>query len=111
VRIRRPEPEELVSVRAVVQTVVDEICGSFGQRRRFRSMRRTSSWVAVGEAKLIGVVRTSGEWLDDLRVLPGGRGPDADFSVQRWAAVRHANEALATTIPGGLVEGTRSECI
>jgi GNAT superfamily N-acetyltransferase len=33
-----------------------------------------SLWIAVWDAKIIGVVRTSGEWLDDLWVLRESRG-------------------------------------
>jgi ribosomal protein S18 acetylase RimI-like enzyme len=49
---------------------------AFGHLLRFRPMRRTGndSWVAVLNAKIIGAVRTSGEWLDDLWVLRDSRG-------------------------------------
>jgi GNAT superfamily N-acetyltransferase len=32
------------------------------------------SWIAVLDAKIVGVVATNGEWLDDLWVLLGNRG-------------------------------------
>lgn len=74
--IRRPRPEEHESVRAVVQTVVDEIYGGLWAPPPLPVDEENwhSSWVAVQEAKIIGVVLTSGEWLDDLWVLRDARG-------------------------------------
>ena len=71
VLIRRPQPEEHDSVRAVVQTVADEIYGGLWAPPPLPVDEENwhSSWVAVRDAKIIGVVRTSGEWLDDLWVL------------------------------------------
>jgi len=76
VLIRRPRPEEHDSVRAVVQTVVDEIYGGLWAPPPLPVDVENwhSSWVAVQDAKIIGVVRTSGEWLDDLWVLHESRG-------------------------------------
>lgn len=74
--IRRPQPEERDSVRAVVQTVVDEIYGGLWAPPPLPVDEENwlSFWVAVRDAKIIGVVRTSGEWLDDLWVLRESRG-------------------------------------
>jgi ribosomal protein S18 acetylase RimI-like enzyme len=78
--IRRPQPEEHDSVRAVVQTVVDEIYGGLWVPPPLPVTLPVdeenwhSSWVAVRDAKIIGVVRTSREWLDDLWVLRESRG-------------------------------------
>src|ERR1700733_12000414 len=74
--IRRPQREEHDSVRAVVQTVVDEIYGGLWAPSPLPVDEENwhSSWVAVRDAKIIGVVRTSGEWLDDLWVLRESRG-------------------------------------
>jgi ribosomal protein S18 acetylase RimI-like enzyme len=74
--IRRPQPEEHDSVRAVVQTVVDEIYGGLWSAPPLPVDEENwhSSWVAVRDAKIIGVVRTSGGWLDDLWVLRESRG-------------------------------------
>lgn len=74
--IRRPQPEEHDSVRAVVQTVVDEIYGGLWAPPPLPVGEENwhSSWVAVRAAKIIGLVRTSGEWLDDLWVLRESRG-------------------------------------
>jgi len=79
VLIRRPRPEEHDSVRAVVQTVVDEIYGGLWAPPPLPVDEDNwhSSWVAVRDAKIIGVVRTSGEWLDDLWVLRESRGNGA----------------------------------
>src|SRR5438132_14053498 len=69
--IRRPQPEEHDSVRAVVQTVADEIYGGLWAPPPLPVDEENwhSSCVAVRDAKIIGVFRTSGEWLDDLWVL------------------------------------------
>src|SRR6185437_9176334 len=74
--IRRPFPEEHGSVRAIVQTVVDEIYGGLCAPPPLPVDEENwhSSWVAVLEARIIGVVRTRGEWLDDLWVLRESRG-------------------------------------
>ena len=74
--IRRPQPEEHDSVRAVVQTVADEIYGGLWAPPPLPVDEENwhSSWVAVRDAKIIAVVRTSGEWLDDLWVLRESRG-------------------------------------
>jgi len=76
VLIRRPFPEEHDSVRALVQAVVDEIYGGLCAPPPLPVDEENwhSSWVAVLEAKIIGVVRKRGEWLDDLWVLRESRG-------------------------------------
>jgi ribosomal protein S18 acetylase RimI-like enzyme len=76
VLIRRPQPEEHNSVRAVVQTVVDEIYGGLWAPPPLPVDEENwhFSWVAVRDGKIIGVVRASGEWLDDLWVLRENRG-------------------------------------
>jgi|SRR6185369_15667996 len=76
VLIRRPFPEEHDSVRALVQAVVDEIYGGLCALPPLPIDEENwhSSWVAVLEAKIIGVVRKRGEWLDDLWVLRESRG-------------------------------------
>lgn len=74
--IRRPQPEEHDSVRAVVQTVVDEIYGGLWAPPPLPvdEVDWRDSWVALQGANIIGVARTSGEWLDDLWVVRESRG-------------------------------------
>jgi len=68
--IRRAGPEENETVRAVVQTVVDEVYGGLWASPPLPVDEDWHScWVAVQDAKIIGVAKTSGEWLDDLWVL------------------------------------------
>ena len=76
VLIRRPQPEERDSVRAVVQTVVDETYGGLWAPPPLPIDEENwnSFWVAERNATIVGVVRTSGEWLDDLWVLRESRG-------------------------------------
>lgn len=76
VLIRRSQAEESDSVRAVVQTVVDDVYGGLWAPAPLPVDEENwqSSWVAIANAKIIGVVRTSEEWLDDLWVLRENRG-------------------------------------
>lgn len=71
VLIRRPHPEEHASLRAVLQTVVDEIYGGLWAPPPLPVDAENwhSSWVAVRDS-----TRTSEEWLDDLWVLRESRG-------------------------------------
>lgn len=74
--IRRPQPQELNSVRALVQSVVDEVYGGVWASPPLLVDREgwELSWIAVANEKIVGVVLTSGEWLDDLWVLHETRG-------------------------------------
>ena len=74
--IRRPQPQELNSVRAVVQTVADEVYGGLWAPSPLPidDEGRELSWIAVVHGAIVGVVLTRGEWLDDLWVLRGARG-------------------------------------
>jgi ribosomal protein S18 acetylase RimI-like enzyme len=74
--IRRPQPQELKSVRALVQAVVDEVYGGLWAPPPIPIGEDglDLSWIAVPDAKIVGVVLTNGEWLDDLWVLRGNRG-------------------------------------
>jgi ribosomal protein S18 acetylase RimI-like enzyme len=93
VLIRRAEPEENDSVRAVVQTVVDEVYGGLWAPAPLPIGDETwhSSWIVVRDAKIIGVVKTSGEWLDDLWVLRECRG----YGVGQRLLVRGEAEIAA----------------
>lgn len=73
--IRRPQPQELNSVRAVVQSVMDEVYGGLWEPPPLPVDEDgwDLSWIAVMDARVVGVVRTSGEWVDDLWVLRGSR--------------------------------------
>lgn len=74
--IRRPQPQELTSVRAVVQTVVDEVYGGVWAPPPLPVNEEgwELSWIAVVDGNIVGVVLTSAEWLDDLWVLRESRG-------------------------------------
>ena len=74
--IRRPRLQELKSVRALVQTVVDEVYGGLWALPPLPVDEEgwDLSWIAVLEAKIVGVVLTGREWLDDLWVLRENRG-------------------------------------
>jgi GNAT superfamily N-acetyltransferase len=74
--IRRPRPDELNSVRTLVQTVVDEVYGGLWMPSPLPIDDEgwDLSWIAAVEATIVGVVRTSEEWLDDSWVLRETRG-------------------------------------
>lgn len=76
VSIRRPQPQELKSVRALVQTVVDEVYGGIWAPPPLSIDKEgwELSWIAAADSKIVGVVLTSEEWLDDLWVLRETRG-------------------------------------
>jgi ribosomal protein S18 acetylase RimI-like enzyme len=76
VSIRRPLSQELESVRALVQTVVDEVYGGIWAPPPLPVDEQgwELSWIAVVDQKIVGVVLTSDEWLDDLWVLRQTRG-------------------------------------
>jgi ribosomal protein S18 acetylase RimI-like enzyme len=74
--IRRPQPNEHDSVRAVVQTVVDEIYGGLWAPPPLPVDEESwhLSWVAVVDNKIVGMVLTHEEWISDLWVLRENRG-------------------------------------
>jgi ribosomal protein S18 acetylase RimI-like enzyme len=69
--IRRPAPNEHNSVRALVQTVVDEVYGGKWAPPPLPIAEEDWSlaWVAVSESKIVGMVLTHEEWISDLWVL------------------------------------------
>jgi GNAT superfamily N-acetyltransferase len=89
--IRRPQPEELRSVQALVQTVVDEIYGGVWAPPPLPVDKEgwELSWIAVVDEKIVGVALTTGEWLDDLWVLRGARG----YGVG-WRLLAHAEAEM-----------------
>ena len=74
--LRRPRPEEYDSVRAVVQTVVDEIYGGLWAPPPLPIDEENwrLSWVAVVDTKIVGMVLTHEQWISDLWVLRENRG-------------------------------------
>ncbi|HLK21607.1 MAG TPA: GNAT family N-acetyltransferase [Bryobacteraceae bacterium] len=74
--IRRPEPHEHNSVRALVQTVVDEIYGGLWTPAPLPIDEESweLSWVAVINSKIVGMVLTHEAWISDLWVLREARG-------------------------------------
>ena len=74
--IRRPEPDEHDSIRALVQTVVDEIYGGFWGPPPVPIDEEDwgLAWVAVTDGRIAGMVLTHEEWISDLWVLHAHRG-------------------------------------
>jgi ribosomal protein S18 acetylase RimI-like enzyme len=69
--IRRPARNEHDSVRALVQTVVDEVYGGIWASPPLHIHEEdwSLSWVAVSASKIVGMVLTNDEWVSDLWVL------------------------------------------
>jgi ribosomal protein S18 acetylase RimI-like enzyme len=74
--IRRPQADEHDSVRAIVQSVVDEIYGGLWAPPPLAVDEENwgLSWIAVVDGKIAGVVLTHKEWISDLWVLRHHRG-------------------------------------
>ena len=74
--IRRPKPHEYDSVRAIVQTVVDETYGGLWAPPPLPVDEEDwpLAWVAVVDMKIVGMVMTHEEWISDLWVLRESRG-------------------------------------
>jgi ribosomal protein S18 acetylase RimI-like enzyme len=74
--IRRPRPDEHDSVRAMVQTVVDETYGGLWALPPLPIDEENwhLSWVAVVDTKIVGMVLTHEQWISDLWVLRESRG-------------------------------------
>jgi ribosomal protein S18 acetylase RimI-like enzyme len=76
VLIRRGEPSEHDAIRALVQTIVDEIYGNVCGPPPIAIDEEDwpLAWVAVSSVKVVGMVLTHGEWISDLWVLRESRG-------------------------------------
>ena len=68
--IRRPRPEEFVTVHALVSEVVNETYGSIWPTKPIDVSKEEwgEGWVAVAGDDLLGWMLTKDEWLDDLWV-------------------------------------------
>jgi ribosomal protein S18 acetylase RimI-like enzyme len=75
VRIRSPKADELDSVRAVVQTVVDEVYGGLWATSPLTIDEEdwSCALVAIEDMRIVGVVLTHDEWISDLWVLRESR--------------------------------------
>src|ERR1017187_1456067 len=66
--IRRPAPNECDSVRALVQTVGDEVYGGTWASPPLPIDEEdwSRAWLAVSASKIVGMVLTHEEWVSDL---------------------------------------------
>lgn len=73
--VRKVESDEQDSVRALVRTVADETFGALFAPSPvpLDDMDWSPAWVAVSNAKIVGVVLTRQEWISDLWVLRESR--------------------------------------
>jgi len=71
--IRKPQPHEYDSVRDLIDTVATETFKDLFAPNpvplEFKDEDQPLAWVAVSDAKILGVIITNQEWVDDLWVL------------------------------------------
>ena len=71
--MRRPQPSEYESVRALIETVANEIFSDLFAPNpvplEFEDEHWPLSWVAISDEKIVGVILTKREWVGDLWVL------------------------------------------
>src|SRR5258708_12374408 len=76
--MRRPEPSEYGSVRALIGTVATEtfkdIFAPNPVPLKFEDEDWPLAWVAVSDEKIVGVIITNREWVSDLWVFREHRG-------------------------------------
>jgi ribosomal protein S18 acetylase RimI-like enzyme len=96
--IRRPQPHEHDSVRAVVQTVVDEIYGGLWAPPPLPVDEEDwgLSWIAVVDAKIVGMVLTHEEWISDLWVVHQHRGCGVGYRLLAQAEAEIVSRGRST---------------
>src|SRR5215470_688968 len=71
--IRRPQPHEYDSMQALIEVVANETFSDLFAPNpvplKFKDEDWPLAWVAVSDARILGVIITSQEWVDDLWVL------------------------------------------
>jgi ribosomal protein S18 acetylase RimI-like enzyme len=71
--IRRPQPYEYDSVRGLIEIVATETFKDLFAPNpvplEFKDEDWPLAWLAVSDAKILGVIITNHEWVDDLWVL------------------------------------------
>jgi ribosomal protein S18 acetylase RimI-like enzyme len=71
--IRRPQPGEYDSLRSLIEIVATETFKDLFAPNpvplEFKDEDWPLAWVAVSDAKILGVIITNQEWVDDLWVL------------------------------------------
>ncbi len=70
--IRRAQPREYESVRALIETVANDTFKDLFAPNpvplKFADEDRRLAWVAVSDEKIVGVIITNQEWVSDLWV-------------------------------------------
>src|SRR6516164_5941717 len=83
--IRRAQPSEYESVRALIETVANETCKDLFAPNpvplKFEDEDWPLAWVAVSDEKIVGVIITNQEWVSDLWVLREHRGQGVGSSL------------------------------
>ena len=83
--IRRAQPSEYESVRALIETVANETFKDLFAPNpvplKFEDEDWPLAWVAVSDEKIVGVIITNQEWVSDLWVLREHRGQGVGSSL------------------------------
>jgi ribosomal protein S18 acetylase RimI-like enzyme len=74
--IRQPNADEIASVRAIVQTVVDEVYGGLwaDPPLPIDDEEWSRALAAFLDGRMVGIVLTHQQWISDLWVLAEARG-------------------------------------
>ncbi len=74
--IRRPLASEFESVNTLREATVNEVYGGLWTTSPIRMDGEdwAKAWVATTGERIVGVLLTSGDWVDDLWILRGYRG-------------------------------------
>ena len=76
--VRRPQPSEYGSVRALIETVANETFSNLFAPDpvplEFEDEDCPLAWVAASDEKIVGVIITNQEWVSDLWVFREDRG-------------------------------------
>jgi ribosomal protein S18 acetylase RimI-like enzyme len=71
--IRRPQVSEYGSVQVLIETAANETFKNLFAPKpvplKFKDEDWPSAWVAVSDEKIVGVIMTNQDWVDDLWVL------------------------------------------
>jgi ribosomal protein S18 acetylase RimI-like enzyme len=111
VPIRRPQPSEYSSVRALIGTVANETFKNLFAPNpvplKFEDADWPLAWVAVSDEKIVGVILTNQEWVSDLWVFRENRRQGAG----RWLLAQGEAEIAARGHQTGRLRVVRSNAV
>jgi ribosomal protein S18 acetylase RimI-like enzyme len=98
VEIRRPKVDELLELRELVQSVVDEIYGGLWTDPPvpIGDQDWSLSWIAASRERIMGMMFTQNEWIDDLWVHRRFRGVGVGWLLLQRAELEIAERGFLT---------------